>query len=155
MAMDTRRYQKRQAATGQVDIHTSSIPGLLVLTIGIIIIIVAVILIVAIGVDGPLSGKYLAGPICMAIGGLVVIVGVVVAIRAKQRRKAKKQQRRVSPNGGGGGGGAGRSVVAKGRHASVESSQSTRGGDVHGHGHGGLYSNDPHSHSGVIIQEHA
>lgn len=110
MALDTRRYRERQAQQANMNIISSSIPGLVIISIAVLVIIVGIILMASFGVPKKpysenLGVKKLSGPVTMGVGVLLTIIGICVAVTLKKGRKKKgltkkNTSHRISPNAG-------------------------------------------------------
>lgn len=105
MALDTRRYRERQAQQSKVHITSSSIPGLVILAIGVMVIVAGVILMASFGTPKtPFADnkETYSGPITLGVGGLLSLIGICLSVYLKNSRKKEKTKvkstQRISPN---------------------------------------------------------
>ena len=102
MTFATRTYTNRQNETPDVTIASSSLPGLILLAIGIFILVVGAVLMAYLGLPkAPISDNIetIAGPIVLCVGVLVTGTGIGVSLYLKKKREKARAKPRVSPNG--------------------------------------------------------
>ena len=90
--MEARRYNRGPAV--RVSKSTSTLPGLILIAVGALILLAGVILLASFGIPRDVSQpKQFAGPIVLTMGGIVGISGVFYALYLnKKARKIQEQK---------------------------------------------------------------
>lgn len=75
---------------------SSTLPGLCILSLGILILIVAVVLFAAFGIPNDVrkQPKTLAGPLLLVVGFIVCAVGIVYAVHLNKRKQRINEEKR-------------------------------------------------------------
>ena len=132
-----RRFRDR---SDSVEISESNVtlPGLLVLGVGVLILIGGIVLMAAFGVDDFAgSPRQISGPIVLGVGGVMCLGGICYAAYLKSKHeKAEKQMKKVARQQ------AGASRIHIHRHRSVGSTQGVHGGVYQQHNPAYSYSNN-------------
>ena len=95
--MDVRRYHNRDTTDTPVALSNKTLPGLVVLAIGIIIVITGLILLAAFGVPKDISTnpEKLSGVVALGVGVVISVIGVIMSIVLRKRaREAKREAKR-------------------------------------------------------------
>ncbi len=94
--MDARRTRIR-AESEQTRLSTSNatLPGLILLAIGIVALVTSIILLVAYGFPSDVSEKpeSLSGTITLCVGGVLSIAGIIVALYLKHKNDRRKKEK--------------------------------------------------------------
>ena len=99
--MEAARYNKRVEGRADVKLKVTNktLPGILLIVIGIVIIIIAIMMFAAFGLPKDVSQrpKELAGPITVAIGSSTCIVGIVLTLKWRKQQRHVAHTRRAPP----------------------------------------------------------
>ena len=91
---EARRYRDRRPAV-RVSASTTTLPGLIVLSFGVVILLAGVILLAAYGIPNNVSEypRQIAAPVLISAGTLVSLIGIACAVHLNKRARQIKEEK--------------------------------------------------------------
>ena len=93
--MPVARHYRDRRPDAKVSSSTKSLPGLIVISVGMAMLVAAVVMLAIFGLPKDISNKpeQLAGPIVAAAGGLVCLIGICCAVYLNNKKGRKVKER--------------------------------------------------------------
>ena len=92
-----RRYQDRRHDV-QMSSSTATLPGLVILGLGIVVLLTGIIMLAAFGIPDNIDEepRQLAPPIIISIGTIMCLIGIIYAMYLNKKDKAERALRKTT-----------------------------------------------------------